>query len=127
MSIEKRLFKRYKFFHEIELKSEERKESISGKVKDISLKFVAVVFKDKVPFKVGEGFEFNINLTEGEPETKIQGKANVEIIRDDGLIVFEFVDLDLDSFTHIKKIIKFNSEKETNFLGELKKMFKNNK
>jgi len=95
----------------------EKGDIISNKVKDICLKGL-YVYCDKKP-SIGELCDVQIIL-----DKDIVLKFKAKVLRcDDKGFALNFIATDLDSISHLKKILSYNSGDPERIEQELKKMF----
>ncbi|MEJ5299472.1 MAG: PilZ domain-containing protein [Thermodesulforhabdaceae bacterium] len=79
--------------------------SISGEVKDLSLKGAFVVSKEKLP--VNQKVEISIYLSGAENPLKVTVMGKVVRTTPEGIGV-DFEGMDLDSFNTLKEIVSYN-------------------
>jgi len=85
---------------------ENKKVDIKGDSKDLSLKGVFIITKEKVP--TGSPCSVSIFLSGTKEDIKLQIQGVVARIENTGLGI-AFDSMDVDSFAHLKSIVKYNS------------------
>ena len=106
---ERRMYERVEFATAIRIIIDTGDKSIEvkGDSKDLSLKGIFIVTKEKV--LQGSPCAVKIYLSGSTEELSLQIQGVVARIEDNGLGIF-FDSMDVDSFTHLKSIVKFNSD-----------------
>lgn len=104
---EKRVGERVHFETNITLQSEEKKISVTGSSRDLSMKGAFV--KTDEAFSIGASCELTVKLTGSIDDVTLQMKGKIVRIEADGVGI-NFTSVDLDSYTHLKKLVQFNSE-----------------
>lgn len=87
-------------------KQEIKKIDVKGDSKDLSLKGVFIITQEKVP--TGSPCSVSIFLSGTKEDIKIQIQGVVARIENTGLGI-AFDSMDVDSFAHLKSIVKYNS------------------
>ncbi len=87
-------------------KQENKKIDIKGDSKDLSLKGVFIITQDRVP--AGSPCSVSIFLSGTKEDIKLQIQGVVARIENTGLGI-AFDSMDVDSFAHLKSIVKYNS------------------
>ena len=91
----------------------------SGKLVDISMKGVLCEVPTDWPGQVGERFTILLSLDEADAQITMQGRiAHVENQR----VGLAWEQIDLDSFTHLKRLLQLNLENEAQLLRELEEL-----
>jgi len=96
---------------------------IEGKVENLSMKGAFIKTKTPVNLITGDVIQLKLELTGTTSKLNLDLKANVKRIDEDGFGV-EFTSIDLDSFTHLKNIIAYNSGEYEKILQEFEKSSK---
>ncbi len=86
-----------------------RQIEVAGDSKDLSLKGVFIVTDEKLA--KGTECAVKIFLTGGVDEIELAMEAEVIRAEDNGMALI-FKSMDVDSFTHLKNIVKYNSLKD---------------
>jgi hypothetical protein len=97
----RRLFSRVHYRHKITLSTEDN-HSYPGSFDDISLKGM-LFHADELPEK---GFILHGNLVIGEIEVAIKGEVT-NVIQDRGAAI-KFLDMDVESFSHLRQLVALN-------------------
>jgi len=105
-SDERRQSPRVEFKTEIVLNTPSQSYRLEGSSGDISRKGIYIYTKEDIP--VETVCEVKVVLSGAQPPVVIDVKGRVARKTDDGIGV-EFREMDLDSFSHLKKIIEYNS------------------
>ncbi|MCK5541228.1 MAG: PilZ domain-containing protein [Desulfobacterales bacterium] len=107
--IERREYERIEFFTSVSVIIDvgDKKIDIKGGVKDLSLKGVFIITEKKAP--VGSPCSVKIFLSGATDGVELRIKGVVARTESDGVgIIFDSIDI--DSFTHLKNIMKYNSD-----------------
>ncbi|MBF0223954.1 MAG: PilZ domain-containing protein [Desulfobacterales bacterium] len=108
---ERRLHLRVDFTTRILITIGESQISVEGSSNDLSLKGVFVSSKDNIP--VGTKCNIKVILTGMSPEVVLEMQGRVVRAVKDGFGV-AFDSMDLDSYTHLKNIVKYNASDPDN-------------
>jgi len=98
---------------------------IEGKVENLSMKGAYIKTKAPVNLLTGDEITLKLNLTGTTSKLALDLKATVKRVDSDGFGV-EFISINLDSFTHLKNIIAYNSGEYEKILKEFEKSSKYN-
>ena len=114
MNMSTRKFSRVNFRVDATITSEERQ--FHGEVKDLSMSGMYMLTSERL--NLNDPVDVTIILTGASPEIKV--KFSGEVIRVDELgIGFSFKKMCLDSYTHLKNIIAYNSDDAEKVLEEI--------
>ena len=106
---ERRKHERVEFFTSISviIDAGDKKINVKGGIKDLSLKGVFIITDKKAP--IGSPCSIKIFLSEAKEDVELSIKGKIARTESDGLgIIFDSIDI--DSFTHLKNIVKYNSD-----------------
>lgn len=104
---EKRVGERVSFETKITLQAEEKKICVSGNSRDLSMKGAFV--KTDEGFSVGAACDITVTLTGSVDDVTLSMKG-VIVRKEPSGVAINFSSVDLDSYTHLKKLVQFNSE-----------------
>lgn len=104
---DKRKFIRVDFSTEINLMSQGEHHYFEGSSKDISLKGVFIYTDKDIP--VDTLWDVVLVLLGANPALKLHIKGKVVRKSEEGIGI-EFIEMDLDSYTHLKNIVKYNKK-----------------
>ena len=107
--IERRKYERVGFVTSISviIDAGDNKIDVRGDSKDLSLKGVFIITEEKAP--LGCPCSVKIFLSGAKDDIKLDIKGVVARVESNGVgIIFDSIDV--DSFTHLKNIVKYNSE-----------------
>lgn len=96
---------------------------IQGKVENLSMKGAYVKTETSINLLTGDEINLQLNLTGTTSKLVLKLKSTVKRVDSDGFGV-EFSFIDLDSFTHLKNIIAYNSGEHEKILEEFEKSSK---
>ena len=107
--IERRKYKRVEFVTSISviIDAGEKKIDINGGLKDLSLKGVFILTEKKAP--IGSPCAVKIFLSGAKDDIELSIKGSIARTESDGVGI-AFDSIDIDSFTHLKNIVKYNSD-----------------
>ncbi len=88
-----------------------------GEVQNLSLNGMFLATGEQMP--VGAPAEIGISLSGIDPEISVQVAATVTRVTDSG-IGFIFGKIDLDSYTHLKNIVSYNTDDADQIIEEMK-------
>lgn len=88
-----------------------------GEVQNLSLNGMFLSTGEQLP--VGTPAEIRISLSGIDPEISVQVAATVSRVTGDG-IAFTFDKTDLDSYTHLKNIVSYNTDDADQIIEEMK-------
>ncbi len=104
---EKRQGERVNFETKIVLKSEDKEIHVVGNSRDLSLKGVFV--KTEEGFSKGAACDIRVTLTGTIDDFDLKMKGT--IVRKEGSgVAIHFNSVDLESYTHLKKLVQYNAE-----------------
>jgi len=109
MSLEdhdKRKKQRVDFKTKITLKTDQSELNIEGSSKDLSLKGIFIHTNEDIALNTKCDIE--IYLT-GMTEKFVLNMQGITIRQEDNGIAVEFISMDLDSYTHLKNILRYNT------------------
>jgi len=112
--MDKRKYSRVVFETTAKIKKDD--QSIKGTVENLSLKGAYIKTDSLENINSEDVLKLNIELTGSSSNLNLKLDAKVKRKSEDGFGV-EFISIDLDSFTHLKNIIAYNS-------GEYEKVLK---
>ncbi len=101
--MEKRKFMRVQFNAEVVVKSSGI--TISGTTDNLSMK--GMFLNTTTPMNLSGPIEVSLGLAGSELSITLKAKA---VRQTDAGIAIEFIEMDLDSFTHLKTLIAYNSD-----------------
>lgn len=104
---ERRKSSRVDFKTEINIKTPSRSYRLEGNSRDISQKGVYVFTDEDISLETL--CEITLVLEGSVPTVKLEITGKVVRKTEDGVGI-EFIEMDLDSYTHLKNIVKFNSK-----------------
>lgn len=110
MSLEdhdKRKKQRVDFKTKISLKTDQSELNIEGSSKDLSLKGIFIQTNQNIALNTKCDIE--IYLT-GMTEKFVLNMQGITIRQEDNGIAVEFISMDLDSYTHLKNILRYNTQ-----------------
>lgn len=113
--MEKRNFTRIIFQTEAAVVSEDLR--IRGEVENLSMNGMLLRTPDRIP--VSANAEIRIVLSGASPEISVEAKGHALRHESDG-IAFQFDEMDLDSFIHLKNIIAHNRGDDGDVAEEFK-------
>jgi hypothetical protein len=87
-----------------------------GKVENLSMSGMLLVTEERLP--EGEPVDITIVLTGTSPELSIDFTGRVSRAPENG-IAFTFEKIDLDSYTHLKNIVAYNSDDAEKVMEEI--------
>ncbi|MCX7821862.1 MAG: PilZ domain-containing protein [Syntrophobacterales bacterium] len=96
--------------------------SISGEVKDLSLKGAFIVSNEKLP--VGQKVEISLQLPGSEPSISISVKGKVVRTTPEGMGI-DFESMDIDTFYVLKEIVAHNLGSEEKAREEIIRYLQN--
>ncbi len=96
--------------------SGEKKQSAS--LDNISLKGCLLQLEDRVSLPAGESIDLHVHLDPAAPDFDIKVKGFV-VSCADGQLAVEFVEVGLESFQHLLRLVQFNSENPVDIENEL--------
>ncbi|MCB9493889.1 MAG: PilZ domain-containing protein [Desulfobacteraceae bacterium] len=108
---ERRQSKRVDFNTEIYLKTPSQTFRLEGNSRDISQKGVYILTDKDLDIDIDTVCEIKIVLSGASPAVVLNIVGKIARKTSDGLGV-EFKEMDLDSYTHLKNIVKFNSKED---------------
>ena len=98
---------RVDFITEINLKTPIKSYRLEGHCRDISQKGIFIFTEEEIP--IDTACEITLVLGGTAPAVKLDIVGKVVRKAPDGIGI-EFVEMDLDSYTHLKNIVKFNNK-----------------
>jgi len=102
---QRRHFTRINFDTEYQLTPTDSDQQWSGQVVDLSLH--GVLIKQPEGFSGAKGDEFKLELILSAGDVSVQMEATIAHIHD-GLVGLECQHIDIDSMTHLRRILEFN-------------------
>jgi hypothetical protein len=112
---ERRRFTRIHFACEVRLSNAQG--IWSGELVDISLKGLLIQVPPDWPGEVGQPFSIELRLGE-EGDAVIKTKSRI-VHQHEQWVGFAWERIDIDSFTHLKRLLQLNLEDEAQFMREL--------
>jgi len=88
-----------------------------GEVQNLSLNGMFLATGEQLP--VGATAKIDISLSGIDPEISVQVAAAVSRVTENG-IAFTFDKTDLDSYTHLKNIVSYNTDDADQIIEEMK-------
>lgn len=107
LNTDKRKSTRVDFSTEITLKTPSQQHYFEGNSKDISQKGVFIYTDKDIP--VDTLWDMILILRGASPEVTLNITGKVVRKTDEGIGI-EFVEMDLESYTHLKNIVKYNKK-----------------
>ncbi|PID77941.1 MAG: hypothetical protein CSB21_03120 [Deltaproteobacteria bacterium] len=106
-SDERRQFLRVDFTAHIILKTSSKSYELEGNSRDISQK--GIYINSSVDIPVGTLCDLVVILTGSKPPVTLNITGSVVRNKDDGIAI-EFKEMNLESYTHLKNIVKYNNK-----------------
>lgn len=104
---EKRVGERVNFETKIILETKDKKIQVIGSSRDLSMKGAFV--KTEEVFQMGTECDITITLTGSIDEVTLNMKGTI-VRKEISGVAIHFNSVDLDSYTHLKKLVQFNAE-----------------
>ena len=108
---EKRRKIRVDFTTQVIVKSATSEIQAKGSSKDLSLKGIFVNTSENIP--IGEKCRVKVVLTGMVDDLVLQMEGTV-VRKSEGGLAVDFSSMDIDSYTHLKNIVKYNAESPHN-------------
>ena len=110
---EKRVGERVNFETKIILETSDKKIIAHGSSRDLSMKGAFV--KTDESFQIGIDCQLTVTLTGSTDEVILHMKGTI-VRKEASGVAIHFNSVDLDSYTHLKKLVQFNAEYPDNVL-----------
>ena len=122
---EQRHFSRIPFDAEVEISEPSTGANYTGKLMDISLKGALTTKPDGLNAEIGQSYQLQLLLTASGNELKLQMDASI-VHMEANRLGFQFLSVDLDTATHLHRLVELNLGDEQLMEKELAELAKFN-